>query len=78
MEHFVSNSRVTQDNWGHVKRTHLEGFPLMMDNLNIGENNNIRKSSETHRKCLKTHDSIRIIMKKTLIGHHIIILKTGE
>ena len=50
----------------------------MMNNLNIGKNNNIRKSTETHRKCLKTHDSVRLIMKKTLIGHYIIILKTGE
>ena len=54
MEHFVSNSRVTQDNWGHVKRTHLEGFPLMMDNLNIGENNYLLE---------------RIIISESLVKH---------
>ena len=54
MEHFVSNSRVTQDNWGHVKRTHLEGFPLMMGNLNIGENNYLLE---------------RIIISESLVKH---------
>lgn len=32
----------------------------MMNNLNIGKNNNIRKSTET-QKVLKTHDSVNTI-----------------